>query len=176
MNENERKRRLDDASDFHDALNSLGKVNETHRIGFVHDRLMSAIDDICKTHQGGGQTKFSASQILILKDIVFQVVYVLDPKNRSTKGFFKRLLGDWKEQSPLKQISLAVATVVFLAAAIAGVVQAADTWLKPTLQYFKIIHVEEPPKAAGATSPPASQLPTVQQTPMPVQPPKPPPK
>jgi hypothetical protein len=176
MNENDRKRRLDDASDFHDALNSLGKVNETHRIGFVHDRLMSAIDDICKVHQGGGPSKFTASQILILKDIVFQVVYVLDPKNRSTKGFFRRLLVDWKEQSPLKQISLAAATVVFVAAAIAGVVQATDTWLKPTLQYFKIIHVEEPPKAAGATSPAAPQLQTTQQAPVPAQPPKIPPK
>src|SRR5258708_5031993 len=113
MNENDRQRRLGDASSLQDAITSLGKVSETHRIGFVHDRLMSAIDDICKTHQGTGAAKFTPAQILIIKDVAFQMVYLLDPKNRPSRSFFKRLWVDWKEQTPLKQIALAVGALVF---------------------------------------------------------------
>jgi hypothetical protein len=51
MANNDCDRRLLDASSLHDAIDSLSKVKEEQRIEFIHDRMMSAIDDICKTHQ-----------------------------------------------------------------------------------------------------------------------------
>lgn len=121
MSEQDRKRRLGDASSLQESIRSLGKVSEEHRIGFVHDRLMSAIDDICQKHQKANATKFSTSQIIVLKDIAFAMVYILDPKNNKDQGFFQRLWVEFKTQSPLKQIALIAGAIATLAAAVTGV-------------------------------------------------------
>jgi hypothetical protein len=127
MSEQDRQRRLGAASTLQESIRSLGKVSEGHRIGFVHDRLMSAIDDICTKHQKANSTKFTSSQIVILKDIAFAMVYILDPKNNKSQGFTKRLWTEFKEQGPLKQIGLTAGAMATLAAAIGGIYTAVQT-------------------------------------------------
>ncbi len=121
MSEKDRQRRLGDASSLQDAIRSLGKVSEEHRIGFIHDRLMSAIDDICEQHQKANAAKFTPNQIIVLKDIAFAMVYILDPKSQKNQSFSKRLFLEFKEQSPLKQVGLVAGTIATLAAAIGGI-------------------------------------------------------
>jgi hypothetical protein len=155
MSENDRARRLDDASNLQDALRSLGKVSETHRIGFVHDRLMSAIDDICKTHQNNGSATFNAAQMLILKDIAFAMIYILDPKTQVKQSFFKRLVSEFKEQSPLKQIGLVAGAMATIAAAAGGVYagyQKAMPWIEATV-LAKADKVQSKAAETGATAP-----------------------
>jgi hypothetical protein len=165
MSESDRSRRLGDASNLQGALNSLGKVGEAHRIGFVHDRLMSAIDDICKTHQSNGTPKFTAAQMLILKDIAFAMIYILDPKNQGNRSFLKRLIADFKEQSPLKQIGLlfgALATLAAAAGGLYGAYQKASPWLEAVFsgRSDKIqLRAADPVKQASPIAPGQTEIP-----------------
>ncbi len=86
-------------------MRSLGKVTEQRRAEFIHDRLMSAIDDICHERLKSG-TKFTPAQILVLKDIAFQIVYILDQRHNRRPHFLPALWTDFKQQSPLKKLGL----------------------------------------------------------------------
>src|ERR1700682_5024967 len=114
MANNELDRRLLSAADLHDAMNALSQLKGKHkqrRTEFVQNQLMTAIDDICKEHNAKTGTKFSKPQLAILKDCLFQVVYILDPQSRPKQSFIGRLLADFGEQSPLKQAGI-IATCV----------------------------------------------------------------
>jgi hypothetical protein len=168
MANNDRDRRLLDASVLHDAIDALSKVKEEQRIEFIHDRMMSAIDDICKTHQGTGKEKFSAAQINILKDIIFHVIYVLDTRNRPSRGFFRRLLDEFWALTPMKQIGISVATITVLGSAGVSIVGGYKSWLLPPLEYLNVIQKSSETKPAqqsissrvtGTSSPPTNTLP-----------------
>jgi hypothetical protein len=135
MPNNDRDRRLLDASVLHAAINALSKVEEEQRIEFVHDRMMSAIDDICKTHPKA----FTGPQIAILKDVSFQLIYILDTRNRPPKSFLKRLFEEFRNQSPMKQIGISFSVLKVLFAAGVSVVNSFDTWGLPALQYLHLV-------------------------------------
>jgi hypothetical protein len=163
MANNDRDRRLLDASVLNGAIDALSKVKEEQRIEFIHDRMMSAIDDICKTHQGVGKEKFTAAQIVILKDIVFHVIYVLDTRNRPSRGFFKRLLEEFRAQTPIKQIGIAFAVITVLAGAGVSIVGGYKIWLVPPLEYLNLISRSPEAKVAQpAQSPKETAAPTTQ--------------
>ena len=148
MANDDRDGRLLTARTFNDAIASLSKVEDEQRITFVHDRMMSAIDDICKKHQGTGRDRFTAAQILILKEIIFQVIYVVDTRNRPAQGFLRSLWSDFKAQSPLKQVGIATTVITF----IAGTGYSAySTWIGP--YFWGKLQSESAAKSTSNASP-----------------------
>ena len=131
MANSDRDGRLLDASVFNDAIASLSKVKEEQRMSFVHDQMMSAIDDICKKRQGTGKERFSAAQILILKDIIFHVLFVLDTRNRPAEGFLRSLWCDFLAQTPIKRVTIVFAFVTALAGTTYSAFSATKTWIFP---------------------------------------------
>ena len=104
MVENKRDQRLIDASSLNQALTSLADVHPGQRAGFVHDRLMSVIDDSCAKH--GLKGGFTTVQKEVLKDIAFNIVHFLDPLNQPRKAsFLTSLITEWNELSAFKKIS-----------------------------------------------------------------------
>ena len=91
MSNENKNRRMANGSELITSLTSLDKVPASHRAGFVHDSLMSAIDDIFRTHENGTGALFNKKQKDIIRDIAFQVVYILDVRNHPSKNVFKRL-------------------------------------------------------------------------------------
>jgi hypothetical protein len=81
MTDSHKDRRIGDASDLVKQITALDKVQADQRIGFVHDSLMSAIDDICRKHGAERAAVFNQKQLNALKDISFHIVYILDKKN-----------------------------------------------------------------------------------------------
>jgi len=133
MSGKDREQRLGTASTLHEAIRSLGKVTDERRVEFIHDRLMSAIDDICHERLKSG-TKFSPAQVLVLKDIAFQIVYILDERNNRRQGFLGALWADFYQLSPLKKLGLLSGVVLTLfgivGGANAGYQQFASWWLR----------------------------------------------
>jgi hypothetical protein len=119
MSGKDREQRLGTASTLHEAIRSLGKVTDLRRAEFIHDRLMSAIDDICHERLKSG-TKFTPAQILVLKDIAFQIVYILDQRNNRHQGFFSALWAEFKQLSPLKKLGLVSGIVLTIFGIVGG--------------------------------------------------------
>ncbi|MDI4657891.1 hypothetical protein [Xanthobacter autotrophicus] len=121
MSDEHRTRRLGSAPDLQAKLDALGKVPEAHRGEFIHDRLMSAIDDIFDSHKKpGGQCVFTKQQIVAIKDISYHIVFLLDNKGRQKRGFLRAIWDEFCLQSPIKKIgtiAAAVAGIIALAAA-----------------------------------------------------------
>ena len=115
MADTHRDQRLTDASSLREALSSLLHVQPEKRAEFVHDRLMSAVDDICKKHAVGGNKGFTPTQTWIVKDIAYQIVYILDPLNQPQKvGFLQSLLTEWKEKTAFGKIKIIFSTILIL--------------------------------------------------------------
>jgi hypothetical protein len=112
----DRDRRVQDGSVLLKRIDDLAKVRHDSRIVHVHNEVVYAIDKACEEHKN----PFSPRQREMLKDVVFQVVYILDPRNREPKGFCRKLAAEWRELTLLKKIATAAATAVFLATAILG--------------------------------------------------------
>lgn len=117
------------------AIDLLPKLKGSHaplRAELIHNRLMIAIDDICREHERKTGTKFSKPQLVIIKDCLFQVVCILDPHFRPKRSFLGRMVADFKEQAPLKQIGIAFTALSTLGAAAFGAYNA----LLPTIDRY----------------------------------------
>lgn len=113
MVNSERDRRLCDASQLADAIRALGKVSDDHRDGYLHDRLMTAIDDICRQHNGGNQkTTFTKLQMEILKDISFQVLYIAQQQTRKDPIFINQLWKSFKALDPIKKVGVGFCALI----------------------------------------------------------------
>lgn len=112
--DNHRDRRLTEAADLRSAVDALLKVQPQHRATFIHDRLMVLIDSCCATH-GPNRQPFTAAQILVLKDVCYNIVHVLDQNASSNTGFAKALRNEWSSKSPMNKISIAAAIFIFSA-------------------------------------------------------------
>jgi hypothetical protein len=130
MADTHRDRRLNDATTLHELVESLTPVDPTKRMALIHDQLMAAIDDSCKTHTASRASGFNAPQLAIIKDIAFQIVYVLHPLNKTQpKGFFRSLWAEWKQKSPMTKIGIVIGVIVFLATSISGIYHfGSDAW------------------------------------------------
>ena len=131
---------------------------------------MSAVDDICHERLDKNATKFTQAQILVLKDIAFQIVYILDPRNQRKRGFFSGLWTEFKEQTPLKQLALVSGGVLALFAIVGGLYaggQQAVTWWSQINKADKIQAQQNTAVPAPAPRPTSSShpLPTPQPTP-----------
>lgn len=112
-----RDRRLSDASQLQCAIDSLTRVDPLQRPGFIHDRLVSAIDEIC---DASGSKPFSDEQVIALKDIAFRIVYIMDPLNKRQKSFIKRLWYEFKNKSAMEQIATIFSVCTVAAMAVTG--------------------------------------------------------
>jgi hypothetical protein len=121
MGDSDKDRRLSEASDLHRAFESLCNVSPLERQGFVHDRLMSNIDDICKNVATSNRPPFTAAQMEVLKDISFRIVYILDPLNRPQKSFFGGLKREFSEKSPMEKLGYVVKAALFIIPFFGGV-------------------------------------------------------
>lgn len=121
MTEDHRERRLADSSKLLEMIDSLEKVKGNSRLLHVHDELMHAIDrSVNGGPTGTGKAPFTSAQMTIIKDIAFQIVYVLDPANRRPRGFFRAIWTEWLALSALTKIGSIVALIGTLGAAIVG--------------------------------------------------------
>jgi hypothetical protein len=108
MRDSHKDRRLDDGPGLIKSFESLNRVKPEERSGFVHDLLMSHIDGICEKHKANGRSPFTNGQLLIIRDISWAIVAVLDKKSQPPKGFFRR---SWREFGALN-IAMKITTVV----------------------------------------------------------------
>lgn len=132
MTDSDTDKRFSEASDLHRALESLCHVPAAERQLFFHDRLMSAIDDVCKSRANDRQP-FTNDQINVLKEISFRIVYIMDPLNKPQRGFFNALRREFGDKSAMEKIAIAAATVTFIVAAISG----AYTFSISTYEYYQ---------------------------------------
>jgi hypothetical protein len=126
MADSNRDKRLSEASSLHDAIESLLHVKADQRVGFIHDRLMSSIDDIC-AGQSQAKRPFTNDQILALKEISFRIVYILDPMNKNQKGFIAKLKYEFEEKGAIDKVKMVTTVLAFVIAAFSGVY----SWVSP---------------------------------------------
>ncbi|MCP2219917.1 hypothetical protein [Bradyrhizobium elkanii] len=166
MSGQDRDKRLGNASSLHEAIKSLGKVSEERRAEFIHDRLMSAIDDICRERleKPKNANRFTNQQVLVLKDIAFQIVYILDARHQRRTGFFGGVWSEFKKESGLKKLALlggGILTVfAIIGGAYAGWAQVNNVVWPPAKKEDKVL--TKPPTAAAS---PAAPQPTAKQPP-----------
>jgi hypothetical protein len=111
---------------------SLDRVAPDHRPSFIHDRLMSAIDDICDKHRGGGAAAcFNKNQILVIKDIAFHIAYILDPKNQPPRGLWNSIRQGWKETAFAGKVGIVLATLTIIGMIWAGGLTLWQTYISP---------------------------------------------
>lgn len=135
MQDDHKERRFVDATSLQDSIDALAKVPLDQRRGFLHDRLMSHIDGICKNHGAGGKNCFTNAQIHAIKDVCFILMDILDPKSKRPKGFVPALLAEFKEKTAMGQLASLGAVVVFLFSLIGGTVAAYEKVIRPSLAY-----------------------------------------
>lgn len=111
--------RLEDASELVKEIAALSKVKPEYRAGLIHDRLVSAIDDICVKRKGDGQAVFTSKQISVIKDVAFQIVYILDKRNHPS-GVFSRSAASFKDASLTTQIGIVGGILGIIASLYAG--------------------------------------------------------
>lgn len=141
MTDTKKDDRIRDANALRRQISSLDEVNAEDRILFVHDRLMSAIEDICEKHKGEAQESvFSNRQISVLKDISYQIVHILDGRNEVRRSFLGVQFKKFREADIHKQIGI-IATLL-------GGIYFAITGLPTLSEWYKRIHitVDEAPK------------------------------
>lgn len=81
--EDNRERRLADASKLLDACRPYGKVENKARIAAIHNELMYAIDSAIRKNNGH---RFQKPEIDIIKDVAFHIIYVLDGMHKPNRG------------------------------------------------------------------------------------------
>jgi hypothetical protein len=141
MTDSEQDRRFSEASDLHKALESLCNVDRCQRQIFAHDRLMSAIELVCKPSDEGRRA-FTKEQVDILKEISFRIFYILDPLNKPKRGFINALKREFSEKSPFQKIATVAGALAFLVTSSYGIVTTSfDAYQKYT----------QPPQAASPT-------------------------
>lgn len=162
MSDSDRDQRVSGALTLHEAIESLLKVEEARRREFVHDRLMSSIDDICAAAKGSnGKVPFNDAQITILKDISYRIVYILDPSNKKKRGFFRRLLGEFKDQKLFEKLR----TIIMVVGALGAAATALYTWYNWGSSWFNDHWKSAPATSAASASKEAPAAPSPQATP-----------
>ena len=94
MSDKHRDGRLEDAHALMDRVAALKSVKRPHRVTMVHDELVSAIDDICAKRKDEIGVGFTKNQVIVIKDIIFHVLYILDQENHPPGNVFS---SKWKE-------------------------------------------------------------------------------
>ena len=124
-----RERRLADSSKLQGIITGLSKVPQPSRMLHVHDELMHAIDRCLATHKGH---RFETKEIEVIKDVAFQIVYMLDPSNRPARGFFA-LWRDFKTLSALQKAGAIGGVLAFLGGAIGGSITLWEKAIRPSV-------------------------------------------
>jgi hypothetical protein len=117
-NHEERERRVSDSSQLRELMAALGQVPPAKRMYFIHDELMHAVDRSLSKHQGH---RFAEAEIGVIKDVAFDIVYILDPKNHP-QGFVRRACAEFKELGALGKITAVVGVLLFFGGVITGTV------------------------------------------------------
>lgn len=115
MTDDQRNGRVQRSKKLREQIGALEKVESQHRAVFLHDRLMDAIDDICAAEKPGERTAFTIKQVDILKDVAFQIVFLLDPANQPPKSRWGRLRQSWRSLEPGDKWTIGVAILTLFA-------------------------------------------------------------
>lgn len=126
MTGGQRDRRLSEAADLKDAVDALYKVSPEQRLGFLHDRICLTIDDLCAKKKRNGSATFTAEQVHVLKDIAFQIVYVLDSESRTPRTLPGKLRREFSQLSLMAKISAGAAALAFLLGTVNGAISALE--------------------------------------------------
>jgi hypothetical protein len=149
MTDDHRDRRLADSEKLQDIISNLERVSSKTRMHHVHDELMHAIDRGLATHK---DHHFETAEIELIKDVAFEIVYILDPGNRPARGFFSVLWREFKTLGPTRKIATIGALIVFLLAAIGGAITIWDRIVKPIITTEKGQLAEPAPGAPSLSS------------------------
>jgi hypothetical protein len=128
MTDDHRTRRVADASALLKAIAPYTKVESDARIAAVHNELMFAIDRALAKHDGH---RFQNHEIDVLKDVAFQIVYVLDAMTQSPKGFRHSLWQEFKRASAMKKVGVLATTLAFIGGAMLGSITLYKETIKP---------------------------------------------
>jgi len=153
-----RERRVADASKLLGAIEPYTKVESDARIAAIHNELMFAIDRALDQH---GEHRFRQHEIEVLKDISFQIIYVLDAINQPKRGFRKTLWQEFKKASAIEKLKV-LAVLVTIGTFIGGVIAGSATVVKPWIDSLATKPIEPAPQAVptNATSPSVNQSPS----------------
>jgi hypothetical protein len=169
MVDDHRERRVADSAKLQTLISDLAKVPPSSRMYSIHDALMHAVDRSLATHPGH---RFQADEINVIKDVAFEIVYILDPQNRAPTRFVPKVWAEFKSLSAIGKVSAVVAILVFLGGATVGAVELAE---KSYSLYERAFKSEAPSSTpATAISTEAPKAPTIGQPT--ASPPAPPPK
>jgi hypothetical protein len=128
MTDGDRERRVANAAKLFEAISPYTNVDSDARIAALHNELIYGID---RALTQNSQHRFHSHEIEVLKDISFQIVYVLDAMTQSPKGFRKALWHEFKRASPMKKIGAVGAVLLFLGGALGGTITFYHTTIKP---------------------------------------------
>jgi hypothetical protein len=141
----ETTRRIASARELCGFLASMGSVDDAdHRVLATHERIVQAIESICANHQGADS--FTPTQVECLKEIAFQITFVMDPNNKPP-GRIRKIRNDLKQASWVVKIPIIIALVSL----IGGVFG----W------FFGFFHLEQAPthQQSNSQAPGTTQIP-----------------
>jgi hypothetical protein len=133
----QRERRVTDSAKLHGLIADLSRVPLPRRMYVVHDELMHAINQTLAKHDGH---RFAEAEINVIKDVAFEIVYILDPKNRPATGFFRKGYEEFKALSVFGKIGAIVAVLLFIGGMASGTLEFA----KRSYELWKVIKSEAP--------------------------------
>lgn len=117
MTEELRRKRIGDAETLLKSVASLKSVPDTERQIFLHDRIISVIESLCARDEG--KQPFTKAQVEILKDVAYQILYIVDTKLENRPSLAKRCYLEWREYTILTKIKFfgGLFTAIFLSGA-----------------------------------------------------------
>lgn len=154
-------RRLTDASDLHAQIHALRSVPPNERKKILLKRIEQAVSDICKKTDGG-RAPFNNAQVETLTDIVFHIIYLLDPKHTDEKRFTRAVWREFREQSPFKQVAIAAGVLVVIVGASWNLFQfltSRPTVLQPAIAVPRVATPAEPRAPSPGATPQGSSRP-----------------
>src|SRR5262245_20607717 len=83
---------------------AISKVKEDAWVDLMHDQLMYQIEDAVRERRGNSKAPFTDTQLLILKDVAFKVMFLMAHGRPQPAGFFRRSWAEWSEKSPLNKV------------------------------------------------------------------------
>lgn len=107
------------ARELQEVLSSVEHIpNADHRAALAYDKIHQAVSDICANHSHGGAPCFSEPQVKALKEMAFQIAFILDPVNRAPRTISARAKAAWRRESWGMKVSIVLALIVALVAVI----------------------------------------------------------
>jgi hypothetical protein len=146
-------RRLAEAADLQKELDALYTMKRDERHSFLHDRIFNAVESCCAAANESRAT-FNKAQITALSELAFQIVYVIDARNKRARGF-RKFLYEFNSLSAIAKLTTLVLLVGALYGFINGIIDLGkkgygfynqfSATAAPAPNWF-LDHLQNPPK------------------------------